>query len=162
MNPMKKPAPIQAGHELVITKVIAAPRALVFSAWTDPVHIAAWWGPDGFTSKVVHWSAVAGTPIRVEMHGPDGTVYPMNGAFVEVAAPERFVFDSSALDAKGESMFDIRTTITFSEEGAGTRLRLVARVVRMKPEGAPYLAGMEVGWTQSLGRLANCVLGLRG
>jgi uncharacterized protein YndB with AHSA1/START domain len=37
---------------MVFTRVLSAPRRLVFKAWTDPEHVAQWWGPYGFTNPV--------------------------------------------------------------------------------------------------------------
>jgi uncharacterized protein YndB with AHSA1/START domain len=160
MSADKKPAKNQVGDELVLTKALGAPRDLVFRAWTDPKHLAAWWGPDNFTSTIIAWSAVPGSPLRIDMHAPNGTVYPMSGKFVEVVKPERIVFANTAKDPAGTPLFDILTTVTLAEDGARTRLTLVARITGMTDQAAPYLDGMEIGWTQSLGRLSNCVLGL--
>jgi uncharacterized protein YndB with AHSA1/START domain len=88
------------------------------------------------------------------MRGPDGTVYPMTGVYQEVVEPERIVFTSAALDAAGSPMFEVLTTVTFAEEDGKTKQILRARVIKSTAQAAPYLAGMEAGWTQSLERLA--------
>src|SRR5436190_8252782 len=64
-------------RELVLTRVFDAPREVVFRAWTDPERLAQWWGPRGFTNPRCEWDARPGGAIRVDMKGPDGTVYPM-------------------------------------------------------------------------------------
>jgi uncharacterized protein YndB with AHSA1/START domain len=46
------PATKEKKHELVLTRVFDAPRELVFGVWTDPKHVARWWGPQGFTNPV--------------------------------------------------------------------------------------------------------------
>ena len=140
---------------LVITRVFDAPRDLVFDAWTDPKHVAQWWGPDGFTNPVCELDARPGGAIRINMRGPDGTVYSMAGAYWEIVEPERLVFTSAALDAEGTPLFEVLTTVTFPERGGKTALTLQARVIRASAEAAPYLKGMEAGWTQSLERLAE-------
>ncbi len=86
---------------------------------------------------------------------PDGTVYPMTGVYQEVVEPERLVFTSAALDADGNPMFEVLTTVTFAEQGGKTKQILRARVIKSTAEAAPYLKGMEAGWTQSLERLAE-------
>jgi uncharacterized protein YndB with AHSA1/START domain len=88
------------------------------------------------------------------MRAPDGTVYPMTGVVREVVEPERLVFSSSALDGKGNPLFEILNEITFSEYGGKTKLTVRATVVKVTEAAAPYLAGMEAGWSQSLDRLA--------
>ncbi len=91
------------------------------------------------------------------MRGPDGVVYRMTGVYREVVEPERLVFTSAALDAAGNPMFELLTTVTFAEEGGKTKQILRARVIKRTAQAAPYLAGMEAGWTQSLERLAAYV-----
>jgi len=54
-------------------------------------------------------------------------------------------------------MFELLTTVTFTEENGKTKQILRARVIKRTAQAAPYLAGMEAGWTQSLERLAAYV-----
>jgi uncharacterized protein YndB with AHSA1/START domain len=139
--------------DLVLTRTFDAPRELMFQAWTDPKHVALWWGPDGFTNPVCQVDARVGGEIRIDMRAPDGVVYPMSGRFEEIAEPERLVFISSALDANGKSMFDILNTVLFEEQHGKTVLTLQARVMKATSVAPQYLKGMEMGWTRSLGRL---------
>ena len=141
------------GHELVLTRIFDAPRELVFKAWTDPKIVAQWWGPHRFTNPVCELDARPGGAIRIHMRGPDGTVYPMTGTYQEIVEPERIVFTSAALDAAGNPMFELLTTVPFAEEGGKTKQILRTRVIKSTPEAPRYLAGMEAGWTQSLERL---------
>jgi uncharacterized protein YndB with AHSA1/START domain len=142
-------------RELVLTRVFDAPRELVFKAWTDPKQVAQWWGPNGFTNPVCDLDVRPGGAIRIHMRGPDGTVYPMTGVYNEVVEPERLVFTSAALDADGNPMFEVLTTVTFAEQGGKTKQIMRARVIKSTAEAAPYIKGMEAGWTQSLERLAE-------
>jgi uncharacterized protein YndB with AHSA1/START domain len=144
-------------QELVLTRVFDAPRELVFKVWTDPKHVARWWGPHRFTNPVCELDLRPGGAILIHMRGPDGTVYPMTGVYQEIVRPERLVFTSAALDASGNPMFEILTTVTFDEENGKTKQILRARVMKRTAQAAPYLAGMEAGWTQSLERLAAYV-----
>jgi uncharacterized protein YndB with AHSA1/START domain len=142
-------------RELVLTRVFDAPRELVFKAWTDPKQVAQWWGPRGFTNPVCDLDVRPGGAIRIHMRGPEGTVYPMTGVYQEVVEPERLVFTSAALDADGNPMFEVLTTVTFAEQGGKTKQIMRARVIKSTAEAAPYIKGMEAGWTQSLERLAK-------
>ena len=142
------------GQELVLTRVFDAPRELVFKAWTDPKRVAQWWGPRGFSNPVCELDLRPGGAIRIHMRGPDGTVYPMTGVYQEVVEPERIVFTSAALDDKGNPMFEVSTTVNFAEQDGKTKQILRARVIKSTAQAAPYIAGMEAGWTQSLERLA--------
>ena len=142
---------------LVLTRVLDAPRELVFKAWTDPKQVAKWWGPNGFTSPVCEVDARAGGTIRIDMRGPDGRVYPMRGVFTELVEPERIVFTSAALDGDGKPLFEIENTVTLEKQGTKTKQTMRARVLNRTAGAAPYLAGMDIGWTQSLERLAAYV-----
>jgi uncharacterized protein YndB with AHSA1/START domain len=146
-----------AQHELVLTRVFDAPRTLVFQAWTDPQHLAQWWGPHGFTNPVCELDARPGGAILIHMRAPNGVVYPMKAVFQELVPPERLVFLSGAMDDKGNLLFEVLNTVTFAEQAGKTTLTLHARVVKSTAAAAPYLAGMEIGWTQSLERLAAFV-----
>ncbi len=146
-----------ATGDVLITRVFDAPRKLVFKVWTDPKHVALWWGPHGFTNPICELDLRPGGAIRIHMRAPNGTVYPMTGVFQEILEPERLVFTSAALDDNGNPLFEIMNTVDFSEQGGRTKLTLHARVVKTTAKAAPYLVGAEAGWTQSLQRLAEYV-----
>ena len=145
--------PESSPWDLVMTRTFDAPRELVFKAWTDPKQVQQWWGPHGFTNPRCEVDARRGGAIRIDMRGPNGVVYPMKAVFEEVTEPERLVFVTSALDDKGNSMFDVRNTVIFVDRRGKTELTLQARVVRATAVAPQYLKGMEVGWSQSLERL---------
>jgi uncharacterized protein YndB with AHSA1/START domain len=144
-------------QELTITRTLDAPRELVFKVWTDPKCVAAWWGPKDFTNPVCELDVRPGGAILIHMRGPDGKVYPMTGVYQEIVEPERIVFTSSALDEEGHPLFEVLTTVTFAEPGRKTKQTLQARVIMRTDKAAPYLAGMEMGWAQSLDRLTAYV-----
>lgn len=103
-------------REILTTRTLAAPRALVFRAWTEPEHVVHWWGPKGFTNTVQELDLRPGGAWRIVMHGPDGTDYPNESVFVEIVPPERIVFDHL------EPIHRFRTTVTFAEHPGGTAL----------------------------------------
>ena len=88
-------APFASRAELLIKRTFDAPRKLVFKVWTDPKHLAQWWGPRGFTTEVHEMDVGPGGVWRYSMHGPDGSDYPFDGVYVEVVEPEWLVFDGS-------------------------------------------------------------------
>ena len=147
--------------DLVITRVYDAPRELVFSLWTDPKHVAEWWGPRGFTARVHELDARPGGAMRIEMRAADGRVFPMSGKFEALVAPERLVFLSGALDEKGKLLFEVRTTVLFENAGGKTRLTMRASVIMQTDAAPPYIAGMNEGWNQTLDRLAERVAAVR-
>jgi len=147
----------QVQHEVTITRVFDAPRSLMFRMWTDPKHMAQWWGPHHFTNPVCEIDARPGGAIRIHMRGPDGVVYPMTGAFREIVEPERLVFTAVAEDSDGNPLLESLTTVTFAEQGGKTKLTVHAQAIGIAPVAAQMLAGMEAGWTESLERLEQLV-----
>lgn len=78
-------------REIVITRVLDAPRDLVFDAWTKEEYLSKWWGPQGFTLTLQKFEMKPGGTWQFIMHGPDGVDYPNTNVFVEVVKPERIV-----------------------------------------------------------------------
>jgi len=142
-----------AERELTLTRVFDAPRELVWKMWTDPKHMAQWWGPHGFTNPVCEMDVRVGGAIRIDMRSPDGIVYPMTGTFREIVAPERLVFTAVAEDHDGNALLESLTTVTFERVGQKTKLTVHAQAIGLAPVAVQMLAGMEAGWTQSLERL---------
>jgi uncharacterized protein YndB with AHSA1/START domain len=142
-------------QEIIITRAFDAPRTFVFKTWTDPKHLAQWWGPRGFTNPVCEWDTRPGKKIYIVMRAPNGVRYPMSGEFREVVAPERLVFTSGALDEKGNLLFEFLHTVTFVERNGKTTLTIQSRIVKTTPEAVKYISGFEAGMTQSLEKLAG-------
>lgn len=145
----------QTPGNLTLTRVFNAPRALVFEAWTDPKHLAEWWGPHAFTNARCEWDFRPGGKIHVDMQGPEGTVYPMVGECREIVPPERLVFTAGALDAEGKLLFEILNTVTFAETAGKTTLTLQTELLFGTANAQQYLEGQKPGWAQSLERLEN-------
>ena len=102
-----------------------APRELVFSAFTDPKHLAQWWGPNGFTTTTSSFDMRPGGVWRFVMHGPDGRDYQNRITFEEVIPPERLVYRHGG----GEDVEPVqfRQTITFEDLGGRTRIIMARR-----------------------------------
>jgi uncharacterized protein YndB with AHSA1/START domain len=142
-------------RELTLTRVYDEPREVVFRAWTDPRLLAKWWGPEGFVSRVCEVDARPGGRLRIDMEGPDGTVYPNRGVFHEVNVPERLVFSTFFQDDAGNVEMEERTTVVFEDLGRRTKLTVRTAVVKCVPELLDMLQGLETGWLQTLDRLAR-------
>jgi uncharacterized protein YndB with AHSA1/START domain/ketosteroid isomerase-like protein len=145
--------------EVVITRTFDAPRELVFRMWTEPQHLARWWGPRGFTNPVCELDARPGGAILIHMRAPNGAVYPLTGRFREVVPSERLVFTSVAEDGEGNPALDEITTVTFASVGGKTKVTVHTKAVGMAPAAPAMLAGMEKGWSQSFDRLAVAAIG---
>jgi uncharacterized protein YndB with AHSA1/START domain len=143
--------------DVTVTRVFDAPRDLVFRTWTEPAHLARWWGPRDFVNPVCEIDARVGGKILVEMHASDGRRVLMTGTFREIAAPERLVMAAVAADGSGHPMFEGVVTATFEDENGKTRLTVREQAVALVPAAAPALANMETSWTESLHRLATVV-----
>ena len=103
------------GREIVSTRVIAAPPAFVFKAWTDPVHLAKWWGPKGFTNTFERFDLRPGGHWDFVMHGPDGKNYENHSVFIEIVEPRRLVFQHVSPPR-------FLVTATFEAAGGGTKV----------------------------------------
>ncbi|MDB4944018.1 MAG: Activator of Hsp90 ATPase 1 family protein [Labilithrix sp.] len=141
-------------REIVVSRVLDAPRILVFEAWTKPEHIAQWFGPRGFTCTVHEASFEVGGRWRFDMLAPNGHVFGNRMVFLEVKPPERLVFDH------GEDMDDdpgrFRVTVTFDEQSNG---KTVLTLRQLHPTAEQRLRGIAFGavelGNQTLDKLAE-------
>jgi uncharacterized protein YndB with AHSA1/START domain len=142
-------------RELYISRHYAVPRQQVFRAWTEPKHVARWWGPKDFTNPVCEIEARVGGRLNIVMRGPDGTDYPMRGIVTELRTAERFAFDFEALDPAGKPVLSGRLSVSFTDEDGKTRMSLSTYAEGLGPDAAGKLEGMETGWNQSIDRLSG-------
>jgi len=105
-----------ADRELLITRELNAPIALVWEAWTTPEHIANWWGPNGFTNTISKMDMQPGGEWELVMHGPDGTDYRNKSVFKEIVKHKRIVYEHIT----GPKF---TATIEFEDRGEKTYLR---------------------------------------
>lgn len=87
------PGEPEAPREIVTTRIFRFPREKVFRAWAEPEHLAAWWGPDGFSNTFEEFDFRIGGFWRFVMHGPDGADYRNESRFVEIQEGELIVFE---------------------------------------------------------------------
>jgi uncharacterized protein YndB with AHSA1/START domain len=149
-----------ATREFTLTRIFDSPRDLVFKAWTDPQHLAQWWGPKLFTNPVCELDLRPGGALRIVMRAPNGSEFPMIGVFREIAAPERLVFTNIAVDAAGNHLIEGLTTVTFAEHNGKTRLTLHTRAAALTAQAVRMIEGMDTGWTQSIDKLEAYLAGL--
>jgi uncharacterized protein YndB with AHSA1/START domain len=107
-------------RELIIKRILKAPRELVFKAWTDHMHLPQWWGPKGFTITVQEIDVRQGGVWRYVMHGPDGVNYDNKIDYIEVMKPERLVYSHGG--AEDDEQFQV--TVTFAEQSNKTELTM--------------------------------------
>lgn len=136
------------GREIGATRLLDAPRDLVWKVWTEPGRIARWWGPNGFTNTVSRMEVKEGGVWKFVMHGPDGRSYDNEFRYLEVEELRRLVVDHVSAPP-------FRVFVTFSEMGRGTMLtmRMVFETAELRDRTAEKFGAVE-GLSQTLGRLA--------
>jgi uncharacterized protein YndB with AHSA1/START domain len=144
-----------ADREIVISREIHGPRALVFEAFTAVEHLSEWWGPDGFTTTTHAFEFRPGGVWEFTMHGPDGTDYPNWIEWLEISSPERIVLRHGEA-ADDPAMFV--STVTIEEHGEHSEivLRSVFPTRARRDEAVERYGAIE-GGRQTLGRLATYV-----
>jgi uncharacterized protein YndB with AHSA1/START domain len=157
--------------DFVLTRVFDAPRDLVFKAWTDPEHLARWWGPHGF-SNTCNLDVRSGGKYRIVMHGPPRHPgdFPMSGVYQEIVPPERLVYtvdhsenpeawhdmiDPKRDKSKGRPAWPATQTITFEDVGGKTKVTIRVRFESAAIREAFLKMGMKEGFSQSLERLES-------
>jgi uncharacterized protein YndB with AHSA1/START domain len=144
-----------ADREIVISRVIDAPRELVFEAFTEVRHLSRWWGPEGFTTTTRAFEFRVGGEWDFMMHGPDGTDYPEWITWIELTRPERIKL------LHGEHRDDpnaFESVLSFAAEGTATRIemRTVFPTTLARDEAIEKYHAIE-GGQQTLSNLAAYV-----
>jgi uncharacterized protein YndB with AHSA1/START domain len=136
---------------LVITRIFDAPRRLVFEMWTEPEHLAVWWGPRGFTAISGRLDVRPGGAWSRLMQAPDGSIIRKHGIYREIVAPERLVLTYITDDAAGNPGPETLVTVTFADIGGKTRLTLHQAIF----ESVAARDDHRRGWTGALERFAK-------
>ena len=147
--------PATADREIVISRVIDAPREVVFEAFTQVRHLSQWWGPHGFTTTTRAFEFEVGAVWDFVMHGPDGTDYPEWITWTEIVPPERIAL------LHGESRDDPNafvSVLTFTPDGTATRIemRTVFPTKQLRDQAVEKYHAIE-GGEQTLSNLAAYV-----
>lgn len=141
-----------ADREIGTTRIFDAPRELVWEVWTDPNHIARWWGPRGFTNTIKKMDVKPGGIWQFIMHGPDGVDYPNKIVYLEIKKPERLVYNHGE---EGKPEF-FRVTVTFEDQSGKTKLSMKG-LFKTKAERDEVVEkyGAIEGMKQNMDRLEN-------
>jgi uncharacterized protein YndB with AHSA1/START domain len=148
----------QDPRSIIGKRVLDAPRALVFSVWTDPKHLAQWWGPNGFTTTTRTFDFRPGGVWRFVMHGPDGRDYQNRITFDEITPPARIVYRHDSADDVEPVQF--ATTVTFEDLGNGQTLLTWQGTFPSAEERARVIReyGADKGLVQTMARLDDYVV----
>ena len=140
--------PFAPEAQLNLSRTFNAPRDIVFRAWIDPHHLAQWWGPRGCTTVIQEMDVRPGGAWRYVMHAPDGNEYPFDGVYIEIAEPERLVFDGFIHAAPAQRVW---TVVTFSERAGQTEVNVRQYYTFV----SDATRGASIGWNQQLDRFAE-------
>ena len=155
-----------ADREIAISRMLNAPRELVWKVWTEPEHIAKWWGPNGFTNTIKEMDVRPDGMWLHTMHGPDGTDYPNKAVYKEVVKPERIVYVHSAPGFTATVTFEAvynKTKLTMSMVFDSIEVKDLVVKAHGAIEGQvqtinrleEYLSGMQVGEELVISRTFN-------
>ncbi len=143
-----------AARTLVMKRRIGAPRAVVWSAWTDPAALPHWWGPDGYSCRTRRIDLRAGGEWVFDMIGPDGTVWPNHHRFREIRPEERIGYtllwgENGPKHADAWAAFD-------EEDGVTTVTLGMVMSTLAEFQAAKGFGAVDLG-LQTLGKLARFV-----
>lgn len=144
-----------ADREILVTRVIDAPRELVFEAFTEQKHAENWWIPNGTTRE---WNAKPGGLWRYSQPGPGGTEYAFRIKFIEFEKPRRFVYEFG--NDTEDAPDPVRTTVTFEDQDGKTRVTLHLMFASAAEREQSMKYGADKGASLALDNLANYVAGL--
>lgn len=161
MNTHAQPNPDTSDREILVSRILDAPRELVWQAMTDPKHVIHWWGPRGFTTTVEVMEVRPGGIWKHTMHGPDGRTYPNKSVFKEVVEPERIVYAHAGGTENGPEAHFVATWTFEAEER--NRTKLTIRMVFPSRDARDLVIkefGALEGAKQTLDRLAEHLPGM--
>jgi uncharacterized protein YndB with AHSA1/START domain len=141
-------------REIVITRVVDAPRERVFQAWTDPKQITQWFSPEGFQNETLEIDIRPGGRWRFVYVGPDGTRYENRMVFLRVEAPRLLEMEHGSDIDDDPARF--RVTVTFDTQSNGKTvltLRQLLPTVEQRNHSIDFGA-VEIGFT-TLDKLAR-------
>lgn len=141
----------------MIARVVYGRREVVWRMWTDSAHLAAWWGPHGFTNPECSIEPRPGGHIRILMRSADGQEFLNVGTVESIHEPERLAFTISLLDDDGQPRLTNHTTIEFEDRGPETKVTVQVRAELIRPEAQENVKGMHNGWLESLERLSRTI-----
>lgn len=137
-------------REIVITRVVHAPRRLVFAAWTEPRHLQRWLtGPDGWSMPVCEIDVRPGGRWRYVYRKPSGSEITVTGTVVEVAPPERLV----TTESWGPEWPEATNTLVLTESEGRTTMTLTITYVSKAARDEALRIGAVDGMSRSYERL---------
>ena len=155
-------APVSGSdRELVLTRLIAAPRRSLYRCWTEPELLTRWFTPPPFRTVRAELDLRPGGSNLIVMQGPDGSEFPNRGIYLEIVENERLVFTDAYVSAWEPSEKPFMTAIiTFADEPGGTRYTALVRHWSVADREAHEKIGFHEGWGIATDQLAALALTL--
>jgi uncharacterized protein YndB with AHSA1/START domain len=145
-------------RDLVLTRLIDAPREKLFRAWTEPALLKQWFAPLPYTTPRVELDVRPGGANLVVMRGPDGVELPQRGVYLEVVRNERLVFTDAYTAAWEPSPKPFMTVVlTFQDEGGKTRYTVRVRHWTVGDRESHEKMGFHEGWGRCADQLEALV-----
>jgi uncharacterized protein YndB with AHSA1/START domain len=145
-------------RELVLTRLIDAPREKLFKAWTDPDLLKRWFAPLPWTTPHAELDVRPGGANLIVMRGPDGKEFPNRGVYLDIVPNERLVFTDAYTNAWAPSEKPFMTAIlTFEDEDGKTRYTARVRHWTVADRETHERMGFHQGWGQCTDQLAALV-----
>src|SRR3954471_17276344 len=155
---MTSNASLVSDRELILNRLIDAPRAALFRAWTDPRLLKQWFAPLPWTTPAAELDVRPGGANLVVMRGPDGKEFPNRGVYLEIVENARLVITDAYTAAWVPSEKPFMTVIlTFEDEGGKTRYTARVRHWTVADREAHEKMGFHQGWGQCTDQLAALV-----
>ena len=142
-----------ADDVVVITRLLSAPQALVFEAWTRPEHLVRWFGPTGFELAACEVDFRVGGAYRFCMRSPEGRDHWVSGIYRQIVPPERFSFTWNRRPGDVEDITESIVTITLEPQDGKTLLTLRHEALRSAKDRVDHRGG----WSEALQRLVELV-----
>ncbi len=148
------PAPA-SDRELVLSRLIDAPREKIYRAWTEPELLKQWFAPAPWTTPSAELDVRPGGANLIVMRSPDGKDFPNRGVYLDVVPNERLVFTDAYTEAWEPSPKPFMTVIvTLADEGGETRYTARVRHWSVADREAHEKMGFHQGWGQCADQLA--------
>jgi uncharacterized protein YndB with AHSA1/START domain len=150
-------------QDVLIVRVLDAPRELVWQAWTDPEHFKSWWGPKDYSCPFCEMDLRVGGKYLNCMRSPNGRDYWSTGVYREIIPMERLVFTDCFADEQGNVVhashyglsrdfpLEMLVIVTLEDQDGKTKMTLQHIGLPTGSEGE----GAEQGWSESFDKLAE-------
>lgn len=142
-------------NQLFISRLLHAPRELVFKMWTDPEHMPLWWGPNGFTNTIHAMDAQTGGFCEYTMHGPDGTDYPNYVKYTEIIPGRKIEYMHGTNAEDVADGFHVVTN--FEDEEEGTRISMLMTFEDAADKQRKIDGGAKHGLTEHMNNMEDYI-----